>query len=177
MIFTINLKTIKMNTQVNILAIVLVLIIFLPIYFLNRTGLSFSKRLAKNFDTLAKNNNLKLDQKECWSNTCIGIDTTQKKLLYNRGLETDSFIIINLNDINSCEQVKHVSEKKINKMIVYELTTLDLKFYLKNNKPSITLNFYDIENSFIEDFELNRIEKWKLIINANLNHDSIKKVA
>jgi len=166
-----------MDAQVNIIAAVIVLIIFLPIYYLNKTGLSFSKKLAKNFNTIAKNNNLNLDQKECWSNTCIGIDSAQKKLLYNRGLDADSFIIINLNEINSCEQLKHVSEKRINKMTVYELKTLDLKLYPKNNKPSITLNFYDIENSFVEDLELKRIEKWILIIKSNLSHDILKKVA
>ena len=166
-----------MDAQVNIIAAIVLLIIFLPIYYLNKTGLSFSKKLAKNFNAIAKNNNFNLDQKECWSNTCIGIDSAQKKLIYNRGLEADAFIIINLNEINSCEQLKHVSEKRINKMTVYELKTLDLIFYPKSNKPSISINFYDIENSFVEDLELKRIEKWILIINSNIKQDNFKKVA
>jgi hypothetical protein len=48
---------------------------------------------------------------------------------------------------------------------------------MKSNKASIILNFYDANNSYAEDFELKRIEKWIIIINNNLVFRTVKNVA
>ena len=166
-----------MNTQVNIIAAVIIAIIFLPIYFLNKTGYTYLKKLTKKFNDIAANNNLKINQKECWANTCIGIDTTQHKLLYKRGLENNDNIIVDLEHINSCELVKSVDQRRVDKVFVHQLVTLDLKLTVKKSKVPILLNFYDVANNYPEDFELKRIEKWLEIIKANLSPERIKKVA
>jgi hypothetical protein len=166
-----------MNTQVNIIASIILIIIFLPIFLLNKTGSTHLKKLKKIFDTIVKDNNLKLDQSECWANTCIGIDISQQKLLYKNGLESDNYQIINLKDINACELIKSTSQKRGDKKVVNELKALDLKLSMKSNKASIILNFYDANNSYAEDFELKRIEKWIIIINNNLVFRTVKNVA
>lgn len=166
-----------MNTQVNIIAAIILIMIFLPIYFLNKTGITFSKKLIKSFNSIALSNNLNLDLQECWANTCIGIDINQKKLIYKRGLDSDAFTIINLKEINTCELIKNVSQRRVDKTVVNELNTLDLKLSAKNNYPSNILNFYDKEIGFNEDFELKRIDKWMTIIKANLTTEGFKKVA
>lgn len=166
-----------MNTQVNIITVIILIIIFLPIYLLNKTGNTYLKKLAKKLDAIALNNNLKLDQKEGWGNTCIGIDTAQQKLLYKRGLETDDYIFIDLREIESCEYLKEATQKRVDKTIVNQLATLDLKLTLKKNKTQMLLNFYDMDNGYIEDFEMKRIENWIKIINENLTTKDYKKVA
>jgi len=166
-----------MNTQVNYIAAFILIIIFLPIYLLNKTGNTYLKKLTKKLDAIAFNNKIKLNQKEGWGNTCIGIDTTQQKLLYKRGLETDDYSFIDLRDIDSCEYLKEATQKRVDKAIVNRLATLDLKFTLKKNKAQILLNFYDIDNGYSEDFEMKRIENWIKIINENLTTKGYKKVA
>lgn len=166
-----------MNTQVNIITIIILIIIFLPIYLLNKTGNTYLKKLVKKLDAIALNNNLKLDQKEGWGNTCIGIDTAQQKLVYKRGLETDDHSFIDLREIESCEYLKEAIQKRVDKTIVNHLATLDLKLTLKKSKAQILLNFYDIDNGYTEDFEMKRIENWIKIINENLTTKNYKKVA
>lgn len=166
-----------MNTQVNLIAAIFLIIIFLPIYFLNKTGHTYLKKLKNKFNNIATSNNLKIDQKECWGITCIGIDSAQQKLLYKQGLENDAYTILNLKDFVTCELLIEESHKRENKVITTKLNTLDLKLFGKQNKPSIILNFYDYDNNLVEDFELKRIDKWMSIIKANLKVDGFKKVA
>lgn len=166
-----------MNTEINIIAAIILIIIFLPIYLLNKTGNTYLKKLSKKIDAIALNNNLKLNQKEGWGNTCIGIDTAQQKLVYKRGLESDDYSFIDLREIYSCEFLKEVTPKRVDKTLINQLATLDLKLTLKKNKAQILLNFYDIDNGYVEDFELKRIEKWIKIINENLTTTDYKKVA
>ena len=114
-------------------------------------------------------NHLALSEQEIWGNSFIGIDQQQKKLLFMKVEDQDQLEkLIDLNNVRDCK-----------------ITTAYKKSTVKNHqgnafveaRPGNTLsqgqfkveilNFFDIDGPYKEDYELNRAEKWKGIINAN----------
>ena len=166
-----------MNTQVAIITAIIFISIFLPIFLMIKSGNTDFNKTIKLFNSVAIKNNLKLNQKEFWGNTFIGIDESQQILLYKKGFDSDDFNIVNLSGINQCEILKNVSQKRIDKVVVNILDTIDLKLTSTTNKSSYLFNFYNIDNDYREDFEYKRAEKWAQIINNNLASVAKKKAA
>tara|TARA_R110000868_G_scaffold382665_1_gene649300 strand:- start:3514 stop:3810 length:297 start_codon:yes stop_codon:yes gene_type:complete len=80
---------------------------------------------------------------------------------------------INLENLKQCNVIKNYSKDKSNAISLKSLD-LELIFKLPTNK-NLIIPFFNIDNDLIEDFEIQRIEKWhKLILNAMPLQTSIK---
>lgn len=157
-----------MNTSLLIVSLILVSSVFLPFFLLDRSGKTAASRRNKMFRLATAKNKLALSEQETWGKSFIGIDQNQKKLLFmNVEGEAQLEKLIDLNLVRDCKinaSYKKSSVKNQNDTI---LLKLDLELHYFRSAKVEVLNFYDIDCPYKEDYELNRAEKWKAIINSN----------
>jgi hypothetical protein len=128
------------------------------------SGNSETKKLKAKYSAAIAKNNLMISQMETWGNSYIAIDTNQKKLFFIKIYETES--LEQLVDLSKIKETKIVQSKKSIKTkngVKELLEKLDLEIFFVSGER-ITLNFYDSNQIYSEDFELKRVEKWKAII-------------
>ena len=166
-----------MDISLVILSLILVGSVFIPFFFFNSAGKSENKIKKKIKQSIA-NFALNISQSENWGNKYIGIDTDRKIVLYLNFSESDNEEQqISLNHVKVCQilEKRKVIKTKASKETLLE--KLDLEVSLQNGEI-LLLNFYDSNLNYSEDFELQRIEKWKaIIINQVSNFQVVKKVA
>ncbi len=155
-----------MDTTLTLVDVLIVASIFVPIVVLIRIGSSPKRKLYKQFEALAEKNGLNIVEKEFWANSCIGIDSAKKIVLFVRN-ENNSVKekLIALNNIKECKVATSVESigTRTNKQNI--LQKVDLQIYFTGNSSSMdSLNFYDHHRIYSEDFEVVRAEKWKNII-------------
>ncbi len=159
-----------MDTTLTLVDVLIVASIFVPIFVLIRIGNNPKRKLFKQFKALAEKNGLNIVEKEFWANSCIGIDTAKKTLLFMRN-ENGSFNgeLVALNNVKECKvatSVESIRTKTEKKNI---LQKVDLQIYFTGNSSSMdSLSFYDHHRIYSEDFEVMRAEKWKNIIHEQL---------
>jgi hypothetical protein len=123
-------------------------------------------------------NNLNISESEFWSCRYLGIDTIQRKVLFLDISETESLEQqLDLNNVKGFQILENKKVLTINDKKEILLERLDLEVTFKNSER-ILLNFYDADQEPRQDFELQRIEKWKTILNGYIpTMPLIKKVA
>ena len=153
--------------------------IFVPIVVLIRIGSSHKRKLYKQFNVLAEKNGLNIVEKEFWANSCIGIDNAKKIVLFVRN-ENNSVIekLIALNNLKECKVATSVESLGTRTNTQNILQKVELQMYFTGNSSSRdTLNFYDHNRIYNEDFEVMRAEKWKNIINEQLSTEKSMAMA
>ena len=156
-----------MDTRTVAIFIIIMLVIFLPFVILNNIGKNVKRKLYKQFNSIAVKNELNINEKEFWANSYIGMDSAKKRLLF---LNTDEGRfedgeMVDLNTIKECNVVTSI--KSINTKLKKENVLLKVAleiYYLDNRMPMKSLNFYDHNLPYNEDFELKRAEKWEKLI-------------
>jgi len=159
-----------MNTSLLLISGILVLCTFLPFLLFNKAGKSDIKIMSKQFKQVAEEANLKLDVKENWGNSMIGIDKVQNKLVFSKikdGVPLTQ--LISINEIDKCEIITKTKLKRINskRESVLEELYLELSFKAQD-KNNVVLGFYDNQDIYGEDFEVKRAQKWSELINVGL---------
>ncbi|HEY5686686.1 MAG TPA: hypothetical protein VIS27_00090 [Yeosuana sp.] len=127
-------------------------------------------------NSLIKNNGISYAEKEIWHNNFIGISNDKTKITYVH-FKTDQPTIstIDLTEIKECHILK--SQFKERDKII-RLQNLDLEFiYKTSNKPHEIINFFNLDEDLSEDYELQRIEKWRQIIKTSITEQVIIKKA
>ncbi len=147
---------------------ILVAGVFLPFFLIDRTGWYDSKKRMNQYKLAIAKNKLNITQKEYWGNSFIGIDTAQKKLLFMKVGESGN--TVELLDLNRAKECRIVNTMKYAKMKTKKeslLMRLDLEVsFVGNDQPIAVLNFFDMNDIYKEDFEQQRGEKWKALINS-----------
>lgn len=166
-----------MSTSTILISILLILAIFIPFFVLNNSGKGGLKMISKKVKEIAKEDRLKFDLKESWGNSIIAIDKTQKVLVFSK-IVNDGVIVEKI-------ALDQVAKSTIHKKLVPErsnmgnsnvLQKLDLEITFSNHqKETLMLNFYDMDNSFAEDYEMQRAEKWNTVINEAAKAASTEK--
>lgn len=156
-----------MNTSFIIVCLIVVGSVLIPFFLFASSGQRVRKEMETKIKQVVNKNKLNISESEIWGNTYIGIDTAQRKLIFLK--LTASEILEQLVDLNTLKEC-HIMEKRNsakNKKSQL-LEKLDLEILLKNSEP-IRLNFYDIDQMHQEDFELQRIQKWKAILFSSIS--------
>ena len=160
----------------DVMKIFVTLMIVLPYIWFILMGKSAAKKKEKIFNKLLKQEQLTLTSKEMWNNSIIGINETKKIMLFVKLKDAQKdFFSINLNDVKSCQINKVKREFKKDKKNEFELQKLDLELSFISKKPNAILNFYDINDSFSQDFEMQRVEKWMALIQQNIQKQVFNK--
>ena len=167
-----------MKISMPIMAILVTMSLVIPYLWFILVGIKDQRKSKKHVENIIKKEHLTLNHKEQWNDNFIGIDLNKKVLFFFKSSEIEPLIhVVNLNDIISCRINKTFNNIKKENKIIAELKTLDLELIYNSKKENLTLNFFDVDNYFNEDFEQRRAEKWQDLILKNCNKVDVKKAA
>lgn len=157
-----------MNLSMLLVSALLVLLTIVPFVILNKSGHGDLKIMNKEVKALMTQAKLKLDLKESWGNSFIGLDAANRTLVFAKVF--DGIVALDKIDLNEVLHTKiikksHMAKTNNKKETVLERIDLEIKF-LDESRGHKVLNFYDIESIYIEDYELRRAEKWNAAING-----------
>jgi len=155
-----------MNISMPLLSVLLVLATVTPFLILNYSGKGEAKILTKKADSLKKELNLKFSLKERWGNSFIGLDADQNTLVFMKVYDgVVATEIIDLATVGKSEIIKKdkVVRNAKSKDLVLEKLDLKLSFFDTDKRDKL-LSFYDLEDVYLEDYELRRAEKWNAAI-------------
>ena len=149
----------------------------LPYLWFILIGNNNSKKNEKLFKDVIKRENVSLNTKEQWNNNFIGIDESKNILMFIKLINQEATSLkIDLNQLKSCQINRKTRDYKKEKKVETELQSLDLELILKNE--TVTIHFYNMNDQFSEDMEMNRAEKWQTLIEqSKLKSISHKKAA
>ncbi|MFC3414505.1 hypothetical protein [Algoriphagus hitonicola] len=124
------------------------------------------KKQDLSFLELAEKMNLKLTKTEKWRNHYqIGIDQTEKKLIYNRYGDFPSQEVIDLKTVKTCSIDQKVRKVKVGKENIVVTDFLALTLHFTNpDQPSKNLEFYDSDQFPDMVGEKVLIQNWNQII-------------
>ncbi|WP_405326258.1 hypothetical protein [Leeuwenhoekiella sp. LLG6367-2.1] len=132
-------------------------------------GSGNSKKIEKQIKEEAKKNNLNINHSEKWSSRYLSLDTVANKLLFSktRGEELEHQHI-DLNTITRIVTLEDRTSKRIDGKMHDTLEKLSLEFISKENAQPIVINFYDSTLDATQNYEMNRVNKWKELIEKQL---------
>lgn len=166
-----------MKISLILISTLLVLSVFVPFLLFIYNGAKNTGSIKKRASTLTKNNGLIYSLKEVWRKNFIAITSDNKtitSIIFNSD-NTHIMTDINLNDVKACNIIKNQNQGP-NKSL--SLKSLSLEFiYKSSGKPNTIVSFFDIDEDLIEDFELQRIEKWQALIKAGITEQHAIKMA
>lgn len=144
------------------------MLVFLPFVLLPLIQNSDKKKLQKKSAEESSKYGLNLDLKENWSMNFIGIDSTQKKLLWIQKLENDFITVcIDLSRVRSTKLIISEIDKKINGKPEKVLERIDLEFLFFDEEKKM-LNFFDYNVFYNQDMEVAHAKKWNELIQKQL---------
>lgn len=165
-----------MKIPLTLLEILVVASVFIPFFIFIYKGLTSTNSINKKAESLLKSNGLIYPLKEAWNNKFIGI-TEDKTTVTYISFKEEAPLLINFNrsEIIACELI---ADYKTDRDKVTRLKHLDLLVrFNEANKEAVTIKFYDSDEGFIEDYELQRIEKWQAIIESLITKGAALKRA
>ncbi|MFO7674058.1 MAG: hypothetical protein R6V74_10165 [Lutibacter sp.] len=159
-----------MNLGTAIVGAIFIAVFMLPFIFMLNGRKKNEKHLLQSILTIADKHNCKISQKEISEEFAIGLDETLNHLFFFKKTKDKEIVQhIDLKEIKSCKVIKtdHTSGNKEDSY--KSIDKLDLHFsFLDRKNPDISLVFYDSEENFGMDGEIQMIEKWREIINNRL---------
>ncbi len=157
-----------MKIDILIVDLALVAAVFVPYVLFIFIGRKEIFKLKNTFSQEAKKHQLRFDEKESWNNNIIGFDKEKAKILLVQkriaGFISD---LVDLKDVRCCEVLKEVQTVKIEQRTEEILQRLDLQLKLYNGAFR-TINLYNCEETFVQDYEVKHAEKWRDIINSHI---------
>jgi hypothetical protein len=168
-----------MKISMSVMIILTTLFCVLPFAWFMFIGKNNSRKKEKLFKDAIKDENLSFNTKEQWNNNFIGIDESKNILMFIKLIKQEASILkIDLNEIKSCQINKKTRDFKRENKMETELQSLDLELAFLTKSEIVTLNFYDINDEFSEEFEMKRAEKWQTLIQqSKLKISSNKRAA
>jgi hypothetical protein len=151
-----------MNITLIGISLILVASVFLPFFLIDSAGRKGVKKMKKESRAEVLARKLNITEQEIWGNSFIGIARDQQKLLFIKFAEPEKVVSeIALEMVKNCEVESLLGTLKSGNKKEKVLERLDLKLSLRGTPPStVTLNFYDSDGIYKEDFEQARAEKW-----------------
>ena len=166
-----------MSTPVILISILLIMAVFVPFFILNNSGKGEAKLISKKIKEIVKEDRLKFDVKESWGNTFIAIDRAKKIIVFSKTVKDEvTAEKIALDQVEKSTIQKRLKLEKTHTGNANVLQNLDLEIVFSGHqKEVVLLNFYDAENTYAEDYEMQRAEKWNTVINEAIKALSIEK--
>lgn len=164
-----------MKLSLTVLEILVVSCVFVPFFIFIYKGLNSTSKTKNKAEKITKANGFNYKLKEVWNNKYIGLAEENNMLTYIQfNKEDDKIFNINLSKVKSCELI---SDYKKGKDKVTRLQYLGLRItFLSMQDEDKVLSFFNNQEAFMENYELQRIKKWHKLINSNINMD-LKKAS
>lgn len=159
-----------MKISIIIVSTLLVLSVFIPFFLFILNGTKHSSNIKKQFESIIKNNGLSYLHQEIWHSYFIGLCVEKKTITYIHGNTQHLMpVVILLSDVKSCNIIKTLKKDK-NKIMRLESLSLEFKF---DKQENLLIGFFNSDEDLIEDYELDRIEKWHKIIKEHSLYETI----
>lgn len=160
-----------MNSGTAITGAIFIAIFMLPFILMLYGRKKKEKHLLQSILNIANKHNCKISQQEISEEFAIGLDETLNHLfIFRKTANKEIGQHINLAEIKFCKVIKttgNISENKENN--IKSIDKLDLHFaFLDRKNPDISFTFYDSEENFGLNGEIQIIEKWAKIVNDRL---------
>lgn len=158
-----------MDIKNAIIGFVLVAIFILPLVYLVNMQKNKDKKILKSFNAVAKKFNVSITKSEIWnSGYCIGIDDSNKKLLYfykKNGKEEST--LIDLSEVKKCKSSNINRNVKTKSGNIYVIDRIELVFSYKDSSiADKALMFYSAVDDMTLSNELQLAEKWQNAISS-----------
>lgn len=165
-----------MKLDFMLVTTILVVLIFLPFVLLPLLRNNDRKKLIKKFLEEERNYNLNTQLKENWSQNYIGLDPTEKKLLFVQKNET-GFVteVIDLKLVAACTPIIEELDAQKDGKTQKTLRRVILEFSFKNSGIKKSINLFDYDIHFNQDLEAGHANKWANQINLQLSNQSVLK--
>ena len=159
-----------MNLGTAIVGAIFIAIFMLPFIFMLSGRKKKEKQLKRSILAIANNHNCKISQQEISDEFAIGLDESLNKLFFfKKTSEKEIAQHVNLSEIKSCKVIKTEHSTGNKQDSAKLIDKLDLHFsFLDRKNPDISLVFYDSDENFGMDGEIQKIEKWARIVNDRL---------
>jgi len=161
-----------MEIKNAIISFVLLAIFILPLVYLVNMQKNKDKKLQKILLALAKKLNVEISQSEFWnSGYCLGIDNTNRKLLYlYKKNEKEESTLIDLTEVKKCKSSNINRNVKTKSGNIYVIDRIELVFSYKDSTiADKSLKLYSAEDDMSLSNELQVAEKWQNLINSKLS--------
>lgn len=155
---------------------ILVIISFLPFILLPFLTNTKKKNLRRKFKEEALRLSFNITFELIWNSNIAGIDILKKQFLFVQQADTD-FVIqhVDLNKISQAKLVSHYAEYSLHNKPVQTLSRVDLEFYENNSAGPLTVNLFNYDLNYTEDFEIKNAEKLVAELQKYLNAQPILK--
>lgn len=151
--------------------LVFLALVAIPIWYLVQSGGKEKKALLKRVNHVKEQHQLNFSQSDSWDNIVLGLDQAAGKLLYFKDINgTDYHVLVDLGTIAHCKKVNVSRSVKVGKDSSTVVDQLGLELMPKgaNEKP-VMLEFYNSDNSFLFNFQLEIQGKWHTTIEETIN--------
>lgn len=156
----------------NIISVLIFLVIVtVPIIMLVRSGNKKKKALTDKVNNLKAQYQLNISESDSWDNIMLGIDKETRKILWVKEATdgSDKNRVVDLDKIGQCKKVNIGRMVKAGKESSQVLDRLGLELFDKANLDNpIVLEFYNSENNYLFNFQLELHSKWQKLIAENL---------
>lgn len=162
-----------MNLGTAITGAIFIAIFMLPFILMLHGRKKKEKQLVKSILAIANNHHCKISQQEISEEFAIGLDESANHLFFFKKT-TDKEIAhhVNLAEIKSCKVIKTTNSTGDKDDYHKSIDKLDLQFsFLDRKNPDIYFTFYNSDENFGLNGEIQLIEKW-----ANIVNDRLKKL-
>lgn len=165
-----------MKTSLIIISTLLALSVFVPFIMFIYKSLKNTGSIKKQSQSLLKSSGITYGDTEVWRKNFIGLSKDKKTLTYiNFKKDIPHVNNISLSDIKQCNIIKSYNNAA---STTPTLKNLDLELVSKSaSKPHVIIAFFNLDEDLIQDFDLQRIEKWQQLIKSSLIEQMAAKLA
>ena len=159
-----------MKTEMLLLDLAMVGFVFIPYVVLIMVGRRNAKMIKKSFLKEARTRGLNFDEIDSWNQNMIGIDKTQRKLLFVQ--KQPGTISIQVADLKEAREIQLLLERapgKVNGKVSDVLHKTSLQICQTSGKVIDQIRLYDVNLIYSQEYELKHAEKWHGLI-KNLLH-------
>lgn len=159
-----------MNLGTGLVGAILIAICMLPFVLMIRGRKKKEKQLLQSVLALANNHHCKISRYELSEEFAVGLDEIANQLFFfKKTTDKDIAQHVNLAEIKTCRVIKTANGNGNKEDHFKSIDKLDLHFsFLDRKNSDISWAFYNVEENFELNGEIQMIEKWANIINKRL---------
>lgn len=152
----------------NIISVLIFLVIVaVPIIMLVRSGRKKKKALTDKVSQFVNQYQLNISEQDIWDDSMICLDKNARKILWVK--ESEEGQVIDLDKIAQCKKFSVSRMVKAGKESSQVIDRLGLELIGKDNQAApVVLEFYNSDNNYLFNFQLELQTKWQKLIAESL---------
>lgn len=151
-----------MELEIILMGLAFIALCIFPFVYSSISGKNRKKNVEKRLNQIAVKNNCEVKESDCTGTIAIGIDTEEKFVFFfKKNEELDIEKIVDLSQVKKCEIQRDWYSPETETLDQKNLKKLLLIFSFVNSSKSSIFPFYDGEEDWQINGELEIAEKWK----------------